>query len=257
MSSQVLCPIERIAHFSQIIAGNALRWVEPPPSDQFEQLFVSIPSPTLHVARLTIESCLKRLAGKLSQTVHANFHARFYVERDCAFFSPELNLRWSDDGDVLVHPSLASWAETFRREFHRAHASAAQRVRLALESRSRGDVEIESLSRTLGIGRRTLERQFRAEVGVSIAAYRTCVKLVDAVNLLHEGDSCVESVALRTGWASKKGLYHSLHELTGLKPTDIRRLSVEQKDALLAELSSPGRSATRDCRCHSSLRFGT
>lgn len=48
-------------------------------------------------------------------------------------------------------------------------------------------------------------RQFRQEIGVTIAGYGTRQRLAVAVRQLHGDTGCVEAVALQAGWNSKKG----------------------------------------------------
>lgn len=241
-------PSARMADICQILAGDALVWFEPPDSTKFEDLFTVVKSPTLAIERLGMERALQQFTARLADAIHTNFHARFAPSKVCAFAAHALNVRHDDCGRLLVHQSLATWADELRLGFFAAHSSAAQRTRRLLDV-SGGVASVDELADAVAVGKRTLERHFRAEIGVSIAEYRTRLRLALVVREVHSRESCIESAALIAGWGTKKGLYDSLHERTGMKPNDVRALSRREMEGLVASLMICGRGANRCVQC--------
>jgi len=64
-----------------------------------------------------------------------------------------------------------------------------------------GDETLDQLSRRYGAGRRTMERLFSDETGMSFGLWRQKVRMLESVRLLSEGKS-VTDVALDVGYAS-------------------------------------------------------
>lgn len=60
---------------------------------------------------------------------------------------------------------------------------------------------VDTLARRIGTGRRTLERSFRAETGMSIAHWRRRLRVIEAVHLLASGLSAT-STAARVGYST-------------------------------------------------------
>jgi AraC-like DNA-binding protein len=238
-----------MADICQTLAGRAVNWSEPPAADDFERLFADVPSPAIEAERRTIDSTLHAFTSRLAHTVHTNFHQRFRRSGVCQFRVQSFAMdRDSTDGSILVHQSLATWARMLRADFESAHDSAAQRARRSLEASS-GPAAIGEVAKRLGIGRRTLERRFRAEVGVSVAEYRTRVRLATLLSDIGSRSGCVEGAALRAGWTTKKGGYDSLRQRTGLTPSRIRALSQAELDGVIASLLICGRTGNRGVTC--------
>jgi AraC-like DNA-binding protein len=76
---------------------------------------------------------------------------------------------------------------------------------VALTDLMRGDLAsastIDALARRAGTGRRTLERTFRVETGMSIAQWRRRLRVIEAVHLLAAGMSAT-STAARVGYST-------------------------------------------------------
>jgi AraC-like DNA-binding protein len=242
-----LPPSTRMADICQTVVGHSLTWFEPPSAVVFEDLFVKVKSPTLEIERLGMETTLRRFADRLAGTIHANFHARLARSADCTFLVPTLIAKTNERDQLLVYESLAAWAKRLRADFLAAHDSAAQRARRLLDTSAENGVN--ELAQAVATGKRTLERHFVAEIDITIAEYRTRRRLERLVRQLHDQDGCVESAALIAGWASKRGMYDSLYNRTGLTPSDIRKLSKGDLDGLVSSLIICGRSALRCVRC--------
>ena len=91
--------------------------------------------------------------------------------------------------------------------------AAAQHV-LACPS---GGETLDLLSRRYGAGRRTLERLFRNETGMSFGLWRQKVRMLDSVRLLSEGKS-VTNAALDTGYTSVSAFIAAFKQTFGCTP---------------------------------------
>jgi AraC family transcriptional regulator of adaptative response / DNA-3-methyladenine glycosylase II len=115
--------------------------------------------------------------------------------------------------------------------------SPAQRARRLIDGSSGKGGSVGELAIAVAVGRKTLERQFRQEIGVTITEYRTRQRLAVAVRQLHGDTGCVEAVALQAGWNSKKGLYNALNGVARLTPIDVRQMSTSEVERLLTKLN--------------------
>jgi AraC-like DNA-binding protein len=76
---------------------------------------------------------------------------------------------------------------------------------------------VDDLARRHAVGRRTLERLFRNETGMSFGLWRQKARLSDAVRLLAEGRS-VTDAALDTGYSSVSAFIAAFKRTFGCTP---------------------------------------
>jgi AraC-like DNA-binding protein len=76
---------------------------------------------------------------------------------------------------------------------------------------------IDDLSRRFGAGRRTLERLFSRETGLSFGLWRQKVRMLDSIRLLAEGKSVTET-ALDVGYASVSAFIAAFRQTFGYTP---------------------------------------
>ena len=81
-----------------------------------------------------------------------------------------------------------------------------------------GDATIDDLARSVGASRRTLERTFVAETGLTIGAWRQRQRLLRALELLAHGEP-VTTVALAVGYRTPSAFTAMFHEQLGTTPT--------------------------------------
>jgi AraC-like DNA-binding protein len=79
---------------------------------------------------------------------------------------------------------------------------------------------LHSLARRFGVGRRTLERLFRNETGVSFGLWQQKARLLNSIRMLAEGMSVTE-VALDTGYASLSAYIAAFRRTFGYTPGKI------------------------------------
>jgi AraC-like DNA-binding protein len=95
-----------------------------------------------------------------------------------------------------------------------SRAAAVARQVLAAPAESHG---LESLAHQHAVGRRTLERLFRDETGMSFGLWKQKARLSDAVRLLAEGRS-VTDAALDTGYSSVSAFIAAFKRTFGCTP---------------------------------------
>jgi len=76
---------------------------------------------------------------------------------------------------------------------------------------------LDALARRYGAGRRTLERLFRNETGMSFGLWRQKARMLDSVRLLSEGQS-VTDAALDTGYSSVSAFIAAFKHTFGCTP---------------------------------------
>ena len=76
---------------------------------------------------------------------------------------------------------------------------------------------VDELARKHGIARRTLERRFREETGMSFGMWRQKARLLDSIRLLAEGKS-VTDAALDSGYSSVSAFIAAFKGTFGYTP---------------------------------------
>ena len=89
-------------------------------------------------------------------------------------------------------------------------------ARYVLEKPLIGD-SVEDLAKQHGVARRTLERRFRDETGMSFGMWRQKARLLDSIRLLAEGKS-VTDTALDCGYSSVSAFIAAFKNTFGYTP---------------------------------------
>ena len=80
-----------------------------------------------------------------------------------------------------------------------------------------GEDTFDDLARRYAVGRRTLERLFRDETGLSFGLWRQKVRMLHSIRLLAEGKS-VTDAALDTGYTSVSAFIAAFKHTFGCTP---------------------------------------
>jgi AraC-like DNA-binding protein len=80
-----------------------------------------------------------------------------------------------------------------------------------------GDLPLEAAARAAGLSRRTAERLFRAETGLSPGRWRQRLRLVEALRLLGEGRTATQ-VATAVGYATPSAFGEAFRRELGTSP---------------------------------------
>lgn len=223
--------VERLAAACQIVAGESIAWCEPPEDDAVLSYFGGFPDADSQVEAILIRSIVAEFLRRLGMSVHARFHLR-YSGPDCGLRLPSLESSTHEPIRLAVAATLRDWLARYRHEFEAAHATAAQRARRYLEHHFRENITSSRLAKNVGIERRTLDRQFRAEIGMTVTEYRTRLRVIDALPAVRAGAKA-DAIALDVGWQARKDLYRGLRTVTGVGPTEIREMPAEQLEQTL------------------------
>lgn len=81
-----------------------------------------------------------------------------------------------------------------------------------------GDYSVSKLERTLGVNRKTLSRQFKKHVGVSITDYRRILRFRDAIKLHSATDENLTRIAYETCFSDQSHFIKDVRKLTGDNP---------------------------------------
>jgi AraC-like DNA-binding protein len=106
----------------------------------------------------------------------------------------------------------------------------AVRIATALEKTPASAEPLRTLARQAGASKRTIERLFRTETGVSFQQWRQRLRVIHALRLLASGES-VTSVALDVGYASTSAFIAMFKRELGTTP---RRIWKEKSSSLAA-----------------------
>jgi AraC-like DNA-binding protein len=77
---------------------------------------------------------------------------------------------------------------------------------------------VKEIERTLNVNRKTLARQFRKQIGVSITDYRRILRFRDAVKLHSGTDESLTKLAYETAFSDQSHFIKDMKKLTGDSP---------------------------------------
>ena len=98
-------------------------------------------------------------------------------------------------------------------------------VALIVEQRHE-PIDIASLAETLAISRRTLERHFRGQLGISVCHAITLVRLEVAKHLLAQTDLSMTAVSIEAGFSSPTRMDNVFRRELGCSPRQLRQQSL-------------------------------
>jgi len=224
---------------SQEFAGLLVPGEDLPEPEDIDAFVRTLPR-AANVAEISLlKARLLDLALRWTVFTHARFHGG---RRCCCSFATleplaggwRIDPRW----DVAV---ARQWADACAEIGERLRdRQNARRLASELVERHREHHALTSHAEQLGAAPRALARTFRDEFGCTPHAFLTRVRVARAVPKLASGDK-TESVASEVGYRSKKDLFGALRKLTGLRPSEVQRLSAEQV-ATIVERLEPGRN---------------
>jgi transcriptional regulator GlxA family with amidase domain len=121
--------------------------------------------------------------------------------------------------------------------------SPIDRIRLHILERPRAGLDLESLADVVGASPRHLSRMFRAELGISPAAYVELTRVDIARRLLEESDAPIKAIAYAAGFGSTTTLRRAFLRKIGVTPLQYRLqfqstgsndTSADKSDAILS-----------------------
>lgn len=96
-------------------------------------------------------------------------------------------------------------------------------------------LDIYQVAERAGFSRWHLQRIFKKHTGITLGRYIKNTRLEQAMIKLAQTNDPIISIALQYGYESQQAFTRAIKNHTGINPGEIRRLSDEQKMALLKE----------------------
>lgn len=120
--------------------------------------------------------------------------------------------------------------------------SPIDRIRLHILGNPRADLGLAALAGVAGVSPRHLSRLFRAELGMSPAAYVELTRIDIARRLLEDSEAPIKSITYASGFSSTATLRRAFLRKIGITPTEYRvrfqtTLSIVRRDGSDADLS--------------------
>jgi AraC-like DNA-binding protein len=154
----------------------------------------------------------------------------------------ELDQLWGRDGATLrerllemrtPETKLRLLSELLGRHFNRREPDPAIHPAAALIERG---VPIGEIAKRIGVLSKTLNRHFRAAVGLTPKRYarvRRLQRVLCSISGAHDVDWC--ETAAEHGYADQAHLVHDFRELTGMTPTAYRPRPIEERNHVPVE----------------------
>lgn len=189
--------------------------------------------------------CQASLPGELPGTLTCFHHDRpFYVFQDCEELCSLLEnigryhkKRQEDDYqeaqlDLSMLQLYAMLSRYMEKERLRADpqqgklGEALDRIHSRLEE----DINIEDLSRELGVSSRYLRKTFEERIGINCSHYIAMLRIARAKELLWDWEKGITEVAVLTGFNSPQYFCRIFKKHTGMTPAQYRNMRKEKPE---------------------------
>ena len=100
---------------------------------------------------------------------------------------------------------------------------------VAKENMRNPEITVESLARRLGVHRTTLNRHFKAEMGISPGAYLDTIRLQHALRLLRDTAMNLKEIPQNSGLLNQSYFCALVKKATGMSPKQYRESLNPQK----------------------------
>ena len=101
--------------------------------------------------------------------------------------------------------------------------SVVKKAMLLLEQNLAGALDLQQVARSVGLGRRQLERRFHQDVGLTPGEYRQRLRLDQSRRLLEHTDMPVVDIAFECGFQSSAYFSRLVRKSFGCTPMELRR----------------------------------
>jgi AraC-like DNA-binding protein len=219
------------------VFGGRLSWIVPPGKA------VLIPAGTLHSIRMWGEVAGRSLYFLPSlrtvdecRVISVTPLLREMVDRVIEWRALDTRIATHQAMLTVLLYELSASAETQLSLLLPVDRRALAVARHLLDCPSAGE-SIDEVARLNGASKRTLERLFRSETGLSVGLWRQKARLLDSVRTLAEGAS-VTTVALESGYASLSAFIAAFRKTFGYTPgavTKLARMKSSRRDLLIGK----------------------
>jgi AraC-like DNA-binding protein len=224
---------------AQEFTGRFVPGEDLPNVDAIESFVRALPRPANAAEQTLLKASLLDLAFRWSVKAHARYHGKHRCP--CVFTVLDefartwrVEPRWDDQ--------IASrWTAACARIGERLRAREdAHRLAAALADPDHGGrAEASGVTKS---DERSLRRTFKDQFGYTPHDFSTRNRIARALPLLADGMK-TERVAAGVGYRSKKNFFAALKKLTGLRPSEVRRLGTSELEELI-ERVTPGADAS-------------
>lgn len=104
--------------------------------------------------------------------------------------------------------------------------TSAERIRLYILAHLDGDLRLEALELALAMNRRSLQRRFKAEFGLSLSDFIRSERLSRAYKALAEDGVTVASAAHSAGFSTPENFTTAFRRTYGITPVDLRNRAI-------------------------------
>lgn len=153
--------------------------------------------------------------------------------------APPVRIDRGNPGAWSPAASVRVWTERFGTVLAAGHDLVVERARQRLGHTLGQRTRMRQVARELACSVPVLRRRFVSRAGETPCRYRIRLRAIEAVRLVRSTRWKMEVIARTMGWKSRKDLYRTLEELTGLTPGAIRALSGADAATVLARMGGP------------------
>lgn len=131
--------------------------------------------------------------------------------------------------NIALHSRLRSENENQLSEFHLRNGNPNSTVKKCVElmfENIEEPVTLAKISSVVGMSRRSIERVFKANTGLTPKAYYRKIRLETSRRLLEHSDIPIAEAAMVSGFTSGSHFSKSFREEYGISPKQLRRRSM-------------------------------
>jgi AraC-like DNA-binding protein len=184
-----------------------------------------LPDPANRMEALIFRSMLVDVASKWARHIHRRVHGRESGQAERLFLLDTMTSCCAD-GTASDKWLFERWATASLEEVDRADLlSPAARAKKIIDTRFAEAFRLKALGRMTGCTAARLRVLFRQEFGMSLREYRTRVRVLNAAKRITDSDVKIESIAVSSGFRSRRNFYSAFRRLTGCTPSAMRRRS--------------------------------
>ena len=196
------------------------------------QVLNDLPAPRNHTERLLLRAVLT----DFSQRFVCHLHPVSMSRGACScVVDAETTLMTSwRDSQSDPRESFLRWLQDFIHACALAHPpTRSEQAANALRAEVGRPFHIRDLARQLGCTSQALRKDFQRCYAMTPREYAHLARLVRLMPLVVAGSVKNEALASEAGYKSKKDFYKYFKQLTGMRPSELRRISREDADQLL------------------------
>ena len=157
---------------------------------------------------IVVQRVLREFLEKLRRVVHTNFQTRIGCHCEIDRLPQAV---WT--AEMTASQVVRSWEARVHENFARLHDPVSAAKALIVQNLA-SPLSMTALAKAVGVGQRTLERQFRERSQETPVQFRTRYRVSEATRWIARGMKR-EAAAHAVGWKNKKDLYRGFRQVYG------------------------------------------